>query len=109
MSTRETKWADGPWRLEGSWKPDAVSLGGWLSMGPSGPPLFELNPITGTPAEISANAQLIAAAPELYEALERLVSHWEARAENDPDTFGLNEDGLPQARLAMRKARGEAS
>lgn len=59
-----TKHTPGPWILEGHWSPDSKKLGGWVSTAhPS--PLFALEPITGTPANIIANARLIAAAPDL--------------------------------------------
>ncbi|WP_252346877.1 hypothetical protein [Acetobacter sp. P1H12_c] len=52
-----------------------------------------------------ANAHLIAAAPELYEALSDLVSSLEC---TDTDLFILREE-IKVARAALAKARGEAS
>lgn len=51
-----------------------------------------------------ANAALIAAAPELYEALAWMVEH----DETDSET-GFYADGLKRAVAALAKARGEQS
>jgi len=57
----------GPWQIEGKYQGDTGSL--YLStMHPM--PIFELQPIVGTEAEHIANAQLIAAAPDLLAALK---------------------------------------
>ncbi len=69
MSAKHTP---GPWKLEGSWSLEDQQLGGWISTAhPS--PLFSLEPITGTPESIIADANLIAAAPELLAALKSLL------------------------------------
>lgn len=51
-----------------------------------------------------ANAHLIAAAPELYEALERALNF----IANTESEFGIQLDSGDAARAALRKARGEA-
>jgi hypothetical protein len=48
-------------------------------------------------AEMAANAHLIAAAPDLYAALERIVFDWDGEPED-----------MVAAENALRKARGEA-
>ena len=53
--------------------------------------------------ERKANAHLIAAAPELYEALEELVSFLRAHVEHFKSYNPLTEDAL----AALAKARGE--
>ena len=60
-----TKWTPGPWRVDGQWLMDA-----------DGATLGEiLDPRAGPcAAESDANARLIAAAPELYEALKAVVA-----------------------------------
>ena len=50
--------------------------------------------------ESEANANLIAAAPDLYEALVGVLKLWDA-------TIGSEEDAIKQARKAIAKARGE--
>jgi hypothetical protein len=56
-----------------------------------------------TIAEAQANARLIAAAPELLEALEKIVSCCRADKELSPDV----EFYLPKAEAAIRRAKGE--
>lgn len=62
------------------------------------------------PSEAEANARLIAAAPELLEALER-ASAWldvldeSGIASNKSDTLG---DSIEMVRAAIAKAKGEA-
>lgn len=60
------KHTPGPWQIEGRYDVELGSL--YLStMHPM--PIFELQPIVGSRDEHMANARLIAAAPELLEAL----------------------------------------
>lgn len=49
------------------------------------------------------NAHLIAAAPDLYEALAQMFDRWE------PDTAGADRRMWEEARAALAKARGEPS
>jgi hypothetical protein len=51
------------------------------------------------PEEVIPNARLIAAAPELLEALERVCASWEAKG------VGMT-DALAMARAAIAKAKG---
>lgn len=51
------------------------------------------------------NARLIAAAPELLEACQRLVNHWESSEEFDADQMY---DVFDLARYAVSKALGES-
>jgi hypothetical protein len=68
------KHTPGPWFLEGHWDVKSkFDLGGWVSSNPpAGCPIFQLEPIVGTPEEIVANARLIAAAPETAAERDRL-------------------------------------
>ena len=70
----ETAHTPGPWFLEGNWCPNSHRpLGGWVSHSPpSGVPVFGLEPSVGTLEEIVANARLIAAAPDLLDALQAM-------------------------------------
>lgn len=68
-----TKHTPGPWFLEGNWGTGKGKLGGWVSsFPPAGAPVFELRPVVGSPETIISNAHLIAAAPELLEALHKI-------------------------------------
>ena len=58
-------------------------------------------PTVGDEAEFTANAHLIAAAPDLYEALAAIMSErW--------SPGGRSEEASDLARAALAKARGEA-
>jgi hypothetical protein len=55
-----------------------------------------------------ANARLMAAAPELYEALEMLCNGLEWNIENHPTVMNESDrEALALARAALAKARGE--
>lgn len=54
----------------------------------------------GDPEENEANARLMAAAPDLLEALEAFIAHGE-------QAFGHDFEVMIQARAAIAKARGE--
>lgn len=96
-----TKWRHGPWFLEGNWEKGNGRLGGWVSSRPP-MPVFELKPLVGDHEEIIANANLIAAAPELYDALCDL--HIQC-LQHDIDAD--MQRALENAAAAMTKARGE--
>jgi hypothetical protein len=89
MSER-TKWTPGPWRhvsMPGGWDGVSDELGAGIC-------LLRLNN--------PANADLIAAAPELYKAVLALLPEgW-----GDDDTMD-HMPGVKRARAALAKARGE--
>jgi len=107
----ETKFTPGPWKAirdplhygslstvyAGSTEEKAgigaqmlVQVGGWSN-----------------PTEQEANAHLIAAAPELYEALEEIIQDVQQTSTGDITGTGCWE-ALDKARAALAKARGEA-
>jgi hypothetical protein len=55
----------------------------------------------GATETIEADSNLIAAAPDLFEALSRMVNAWE------PDSPGTDYDTWQDAKAALARARGE--
>ena len=90
-----SKHTPGPWRVVDSWNDYMVeSQNGEEIIWQDGP--------HNTPTINEANARLIAAAPDLLEALENLADYIDERA-------GDNEcRPLENARAAIAKAKGEA-
>ena len=67
-------------------------------------------PYNAPDLERDANARLIAAAPDLLEALKALLEHIEIEfegAEDAADAYGITAD-MDRARAAIAKATGEA-
>ena len=97
----EPKWIPGPWRLEG----DRVRADDGRPDIPWN--VCEFRVCGGLPGEIQkANAQLIASAPELFEALTALLNEViEAGFETATDYGWPN--AISNARAALAKARGE--
>ena len=106
----------GPWRVDST-----VSLGAygvWTAYsthpGYDGAgyesPICSMNPAEQLiPREQrDANARLIAAAPELLEALKEQVRGAEWRQENEPDNWnGADDEALERARAAIEAAEGK--
>jgi len=94
----ERKWTPGPW--------DAMATG-WIEAG-DGDPIALIND-SGLPNSIFdedlPNAHLIAAAPDLYEALEWLSDAVLALGRLDDSGHILN--AINKADVALAKARGE--
>lgn len=97
----EPKFTPGPWRhtaVEGGWDGVATDLTGWC--------------ICKLALNIPANADLIAAAPELYEALKFIFEHIADKERGPRDlypAFGLNSRcAIDMAAAALAKARGES-
>ncbi len=108
----ETKWTPGPWK----WETDGEGVARLRQVGRMGtcPDFDGLDPIVDdgsaggeygqTIEPNTPNARLIAAAPELYEALEE----FERVAESVLDPERAKLDGpLIKARAVLAKARGE--
>lgn len=93
----EHKWTQGPWSVRRDECDDPVVVSECLGLELDGLCWHENS---------DANAHLIAAAPELYEALERLLP----MAEDDCFQYGSsadNDEDVLFARAALAKARGE--
>src|SRR5687768_8810194 len=113
----EPKWTPGPWRPrdEGPPETDVCGPDGRLlatafpnvDHGSEPPGLWLVKSIP----EAEANARLIAAAPELYEALEFIFDHIADKERGPRDlypAFGLDASrALEMARAALAKARGD--
>lgn len=96
----EAGFTKGPWRVAEAGSVDMLPEGStwsmWAGLGFSG---TGPNPSGQDPrAERDANANLIAAAPDLYEALRQIVYDWDGEPE---DVF--------DAQIALAKARGESA
>ena len=89
----ETKWTPRPWR---------VQVGRYLPMVHS--PDGIVGHLSGDRAEFEANAHLVAAAPDLYEALSHLLRLNRTQSVGDEDY----DAALESAEEVLTKARGEA-
>jgi hypothetical protein len=100
------KWTPGPWFID--WEPVGDEDVGVTGYEPSG------HFVHGEPhspnyvyLDRSANAHLIAAAPDLYEALDAVLQqYWPDDFPSDPIQFGVDHPAH-MARVALAKARGE--
>ena len=99
------KWTKGPWTTKG-FHPYLVA-----NVGPNEVAVMRDTPDSGggpfypaiSEEERDANARLIAAAPDLAEALEELL--WAIA--NTPDTPDNGEGAKAKARAALARAKGE--
>jgi hypothetical protein len=105
----ETKWTPGPWRIE---PPGDLIEDGYSVLAECGSFCITV------PAEThdyehgsrdEADARLIAAAPEMYEALLNLSNEMAFLLKRNPSKDGgLYRVAVDEARAALAKARGEA-
>lgn len=96
----ERKWTPGPWVIEGRPPNMKVFFSGTI-------PGNRRSPCMMLDDDQEANANLIAAAPDLFEALETLLRKFKncARSHgNDDETI---EEATAPTRAALAKARGE--
>lgn len=102
----ETKWTPGPWEVVSRFVgplvvaahcPTEVDRSGKMDVAHVGADTLKL---------AADNAHLIAAAPELYEALQRMVNHFTMLP---PDYLTTPDSVIGQALSALSRARGEAS
>ena len=107
----ETRFTPGPW-LAAAKASSVVGMPivqqgvgraiGHVTHGPSGTPVWD-----AFNAESTANAKLISAAPDLYEALELLLATPEIADADPRDKDEETQIAERKARAALRKARGE--
>ena len=104
MTTSKTSFTPGPWRIEAS-----PSKGRWTAV-------YTVDPCEDLAQVIGqANAHLIAAAPDLYAALEGMLEAYEDDHGNGVCDCMLEEYNQPhiceacQARQALAKARSQAT
>ena len=88
MKTLETKWTPGPWEVQAQderWVVVSAVTG---------------KPITGwgNVRQLSPDAELIAAAPELYEALEQAMDEMVGKVNSKHPVFGVGGAALAHAR-----------
>ena len=99
MSDRHTP---GPWRIEGE-SGDSPYIAGAM---PSGEPDHVCQIIETPDGEDHANAALIAAAPELLQALREVESLFFNQGDTRPYTWQERLPILARARAAIAKAEG---
>ena len=102
----ETKWTPGPWIFDNNEGYGQNNI--WSRMTPTGAgkpgPLVAT--AVGDSAEAEANAHLIAAAPDLYAALELILPLGKGYVA--ANNVGNNRAFIADAETALAKARGEA-
>lgn len=64
------------------------------------------NPVNFMPSEMEANTNLIAAAPELLEVLESILS--DVYFEDDKGCYAVDSDKLIKAQAVIAKAKGDS-
>lgn len=91
------KWTPGPWRVQSTEADDGVSF---IYSGAPGDVycIARMMRFTGGPSSDSANAALVAAAPDLYAALDALI---------DGRNWVMSTEKFLAAKAALSKARGE--
>jgi len=102
----EAKFTKGPWNQESTGDGKRICIGLGMFDGPNGYDVAEVysDDVTEeTCVEAQANAHLIAAAPELYEALDGLIG-----VTDRPSAPDYVRDAIRAAHAALAKARGEA-
>ena len=92
------KHTPGPWWQKGT----VVYIGKTVDFLPSGSPNWGGFDLRNCPLP-EANARLIAAAPDLLEALEAIIATWDG-----PKYNHFMADNIDLARAAIAKAKGEA-
>lgn len=102
---KETKFTPGPWKVDPKYSRDIQAPDG-LDVATCC--LSILNRKVTTEEESIANARLIAASPDMYEALKDLLDMLETEISAGSGlTCDFERRVLPNARSALSKARGE--
>jgi hypothetical protein len=91
-----SKHTPGPWKIVDSWNDHVIE-------GPNGEEIIFQDGPYGTPTIKIENARLIAAAPELMQALQTMVKAFHAYA---PKTDGAEYNCVIEARAVIAKATG---
>ena len=97
--SNKTKWTQGPWEINGI----AIESGFEVIAYLREPAHYHGDIRHGHKDEV-ANAHLIKTAPDLYEALDGLLSELDSTPEISLSSWGIS---LQDARTALAKARGE--
>ena len=97
--TDQPKWTKGPWPIKPTGDFKRIVIGDGLVDGPGGYEVAEVYSDDCDRDEALANAHLIAAAPDLYAALDGLLGLLDAGSLYEPQAYA--------ARAALAKARGE--
>lgn len=100
--TSKNKWTAGPWQRSGT-RQTSPSYKGHM-VGPDGDGVVVVPYDARDHSECLANANLIAAAPDLYEALELFLLEYDKGDGYEPKPMG---DAYVNARKVLTKARGE--
>jgi hypothetical protein len=101
----KTSFTPGPWKAtkdrHGAWQIDAANGSAWIAK------TVPMRSLTTGMAELDTedDARLIAAAPDLLEALQNLLIRFQRRR---PGVWGESTEPVIAARAAIRKATGEA-
>ncbi len=96
----EVKWTPGPWKLDDDGSCDVLANSGEL--------LASVYPMMSAYRQRESNARLIAAAPELYEALWTLLDCLIGTTKHDLPGYVGSQDTADRIFAALAKARGEA-
>jgi hypothetical protein len=96
----KAEFTPGPWHVHDPGPYDLMQVRGEPDEGTGGPKVCDINDIGGYLGDFEANAHLIAAAPELYEACALVDAYLYATGAGDSNEAQI-------VRLAIAKARGE--
>ena len=105
--TDQPKWTKGPWPIKPTGDFKRIVIGDGLVDGPGGYEVAEVYSDDCDRDEAMANAHLIAAAPDLYAALDNLETAATGAGVPHQQERKLLHECITAARAALAKARGE--